>query len=348
MNSYLFLRNFEAGQLLEAFLLSSVGSILIIRFYLHLTGYPQIGSGELHIAHMLWGGLLMLISILFLLLFLSKSIKFWAAILGGVGFGTFIDELGKFITRDNNYFFEPTVSIIYVIFILFFIIIQLLTRKIRASKAEYLINTLETIKLGINHSLNSQEQALAKQFLEQCDPADLDVKILEEFLNKLSIQPTKVTFWNKLKTGLEDFYLNLTKQKFFHLLVIIIFIGQLAFSLFHSAVVTDVISDYLNLGGEQVPAADRSFLEFGYVIFSTLSNIFILIGVIRIFSSRLKAFEMFRIAILINVFLVSFFDFYQVQFEALYGFTINVLLLLILNTIIYQEKVMMFSSQKNS
>ena len=29
------------------------------RWFLDLTGYPQVGGGELHIAHMLWGGLLL-------------------------------------------------------------------------------------------------------------------------------------------------------------------------------------------------------------------------------------------------------------------------------------------------
>jgi len=33
----------------------------------------------------------------------------------------FIDELGKFITSDNNYFFQPTISLIYIVFIIIFL-----------------------------------------------------------------------------------------------------------------------------------------------------------------------------------------------------------------------------------
>ncbi|MEK6224236.1 MAG: hypothetical protein N2A97_05165, partial [Thermodesulfobacteriales bacterium] len=76
-------RNLDALFYLEVFIVCAVASVLIIRLFLHLTGYPQIGNGTLHIAHMLWGGLLMLISIIMLFSFIGKHIELWAAILGG-------------------------------------------------------------------------------------------------------------------------------------------------------------------------------------------------------------------------------------------------------------------------
>ena len=35
-------------------------AVLVTRLYLTLTGFPKVGGGGLHLAHLLWGGLLML------------------------------------------------------------------------------------------------------------------------------------------------------------------------------------------------------------------------------------------------------------------------------------------------
>jgi hypothetical protein len=116
------IRDERAGDLLEMMLVFSVATILGIRAFLSLTGYPQIGGGGLHIAHMLWGGLGMLIAIGLLLSFWNPAMRQLAASIGGIGFGFFIDELGKFITSDNDYFFQPTIALLYILFILLFLV----------------------------------------------------------------------------------------------------------------------------------------------------------------------------------------------------------------------------------
>ena len=116
-----FIRNLDAGQLLETFLVSAVAAFLGVRFFLGVTGYPRLGGGGLHIAHMLWGGALMVAAVILLLSYLGQRIRRAAAVLAGLGFGLFIDELGKFITSDNNYFYRPAIALIYVVFVLLFL-----------------------------------------------------------------------------------------------------------------------------------------------------------------------------------------------------------------------------------
>jgi pimeloyl-ACP methyl ester carboxylesterase len=107
IGSRLFVRAADAD-LLDSFLVSAIATVVIIRIFLEATGYPQLGGGGLHIAHVLGGGLGMLVAIVLLLLYLTPATRLIAAEVGGVGFGAFVDELGKFVTSDNDYFFKPT------------------------------------------------------------------------------------------------------------------------------------------------------------------------------------------------------------------------------------------------
>jgi len=72
----------------------------------------------------------MLASALVLLTYLNRSMMRLGAVLAGVGFGLFIDEVGKFVTADNDYFFRPALSLIYICFALLF----LFTRSVRRTR----------------------------------------------------------------------------------------------------------------------------------------------------------------------------------------------------------------------
>src|SRR5512137_1082660 len=107
-----------AEKYLRYTLLSFAASVGLTRLFLELTGYPQLGGGGLHIAHVLWGGLLLFVGAIFPLIYANRWALTTSAVLAGMGVGLFIDEIGKFITSNNDYFYPAAAPIIYAFFLL--------------------------------------------------------------------------------------------------------------------------------------------------------------------------------------------------------------------------------------
>ena len=95
-----FPRDLGAARYLDLFVVGGVSAVLAIRFILRITGYPSLGGARFHIAHMLWGGLLMAAALLAGLSFLGNRTRLWAALVGGIGFGTFRPRIGSHRTED--------------------------------------------------------------------------------------------------------------------------------------------------------------------------------------------------------------------------------------------------------
>ena len=178
-------RNVEAPQLLEGFFVAAVASFLAIRWFLAATGYPRIGTSGIHIAHMLWGGLLMLLALMLLLSFLDRSIQQAAAVIAGLGFGTFIDEIGKFVTADNNYFYRPAVALAYGVIVIAFLVARTFVGRHRLTEHEALANALAMLGSAPDGPIEPEDRARIARLLGLVPSRSTRARLAREYLAEI-------------------------------------------------------------------------------------------------------------------------------------------------------------------
>ncbi|HEX9028995.1 MAG TPA: hypothetical protein VF823_07465, partial [Anaerolineales bacterium] len=139
-------------------LISFAFSITLTRLFLQITGFPKLGRGELHIAHVLWGGLLLFIASLLPLIIANRWVYVVGAILAGTGVGLFIDEVGKFITQSNNYFYPLAAPIIYGFFLLTVMLYLRIRRPPSREPRAELYRALDAMEEVLEHDLDPQER----------------------------------------------------------------------------------------------------------------------------------------------------------------------------------------------
>src|SRR5512143_3966364 len=151
-------RRSEADDDILLMLLSFAASVVVTRVFLQLTGFPKIGGESgLHIAHLLWGGLLLFIATLLTLVFANQWIHPLTAVLSGIGVGLFIDEVGKFITATNDYFYPAAAPIIYGFFLLTVLFYFQIRRRRRVDTRGELYYALAELTEAIDQDLDTVE-----------------------------------------------------------------------------------------------------------------------------------------------------------------------------------------------
>lgn len=158
----------------EAFVLIAIATILLTRLYLELTGYPQVGGGNLHIAHALWGGALMMLALLTGWLLLGTGPRVAAVITGGIGFGLFLDEVGKFVTKDNDYFYGPAAEIMYILVVLILVGARVVRDFRPLTARECLASATATAADGVARGLADRRRETALALLLQAEQAGAD------------------------------------------------------------------------------------------------------------------------------------------------------------------------------
>jgi hypothetical protein len=335
-------RNADFVDLLETVLISGVTTILVIRTQLWLTNYPQLGGRGLHIAHLLWGGLFMLVTIGLLLSFLGRRLRRPAAVLGGVGFGFFIDELGKFITADNDYFFRPAAGLIYLIFVLFFLLIVHLRRGRDLSTHERTANAIFLTVDAADGRLHERDRERAVALLDRADQDDPLVPPLRRLLTELRGLPSPpARFYERWADAIRTAYLEATERPWFRPLVTAVFVVWALNGVF--VVIGTVLSFGLDLGGVARQFADDrllsvSFLNVATVGTQAVSIALIVLGLARLRRDRLAAYRCFERALLVSILLTKVFIFVRSQFGAVFGVGLDIVLLISVRSMMGAEE----------
>lgn len=343
----IFIRNISGRDQLELLLVSAVSSLLLLRFVLHLLGYPSVGGAKYHIGHMLWGGIIMLAAIVVNFAFLGSRVQKVVALLGGVGFGIFIDELGKFVTRDANYFFRPAVGMIYAVFVIMYLVISYVTREQKLTTEEYQLNALRQIEEAIHDDLSESERLRALALLDQAGSHDELTRALQSFLATVHVIPARISRYGQWRQRLRAAYKRLWMARSSHRLVRWFFIVETM--MFLAAVLGAL---YTN--ADDVTMLFTGNIEYGQTFVlgqlgsTVLAGVCVVVGLGFIGRSRLRAFEWFRRATLINLLLTEFFLFGRVEFAAMPSFLFNLVLLSVISAALYQERETAESAEADS
>jgi hypothetical protein len=331
----------DAGGLLEAFLVAAVTALLVLRFVLAVTEYPTLGGNHLHIAHMLWGGLAMMTAIVMLLVSLSRLSAELAAVLGGAGFGVFIDELGKVISRDNNYFYRPTVAIIYVIFIALVLAFRRIARTTPSSPAVNLAHALELTMEAVIRDLDAEEKQHALALLTRCDQSDPLVGALSASLRRIEAAPPASPHWVvQVRHSLDRSYRRLVARPWFGRLVVAAFVAVSLVALVQAVRRIAELAEAPEVSARIIATSAQQFAQTGSLAASLAVGGLVVVGIAALRRSRLDAYRWFLRATLVSIFIGQVFAFYLQQLEALVGLTIGVLFWVTLRYTIHEEEDM--------
>lgn len=342
-------------------LVGFAASVIFTRLFLQVTGYPQVGSGELHIAHVLWGGLLLFAASLLPLLFANRWAYAVGALLAGIGVGLFIDEVGKFITQTNDYFHQAAAPIIYALFLLTVLLyLQVRRPRPRNTRAE-LYHALDTFQEVLDHDLSAQERgdldARLQRVVRQADHPDVArfADALREYLasETLYLAPAPDSYrerWSRRVRRFEARFVSRRRMK--RLLV-----GGLGLSGLWALVALAVLIGVFMAPPDNVevyrvvsgPEAVTRSVPLESVDVGTLLAIYTglalrgLVGLLLVAAAILLVVGRERRGIVVGYFglllsltTVMLLDFYFSQFRAIVGATVQFALLL--GVILYQRR----------
>jgi hypothetical protein len=127
-------------------------------------------------------------------------------------------------------------------------------------------------------------------------------------------------------------------SEWFPRLVVAFFLVQALVSLLVTATVTALVTGFVLPSDPTSTSGARHLIRQADLAFAAGAAALIFLGAALILRSRMLAYRLFKLAMLVSIFLTQIFAFYDIQFAALYGLAFNVVGLVCANALIARER----------
>jgi hypothetical protein len=320
-------------------------TVITVRLALAATGYPKLGGGELHIAHVLWGGLALFAAALSPLLFANRWALEASAVLAGIGVGLFIDEVGKFITQSNDYFFPPAAPIIYAVFLLTLLLYARVREDPTPTVRHDLYAALDNLPHVLDHDIDARRYAELRHHLRhaRARSQDRELELLasallqaveSEYLEHERRPRSRWEHWADRLRALEASWLTLPRLRFLFA-ALLLAMGAGAFADLLVLLWTAILpldlerAVYIISGGADEPGGTRLFLLFSRFLLSGIVGMLLVLGSILLALRRVRAGIAYGyFGLLLSLTILKLLVFYFDQFDAIGGAALDFAVLL--------------------
>ena len=230
--------------------------------------------------------------------------------LGGLGFGWYVDELGKYVS-NAGYLFVPALALIYIVFVVLFLVVRSLASR-SYGPDDAVANALESLKAAAEGSLDDvQRREALRRFDAAAPDGDLAANIRELLSNVPASPPRPPNRWRRFQIGLRAWYVSWSHRRSFTV-VIEVFFFVLAFSTLGGAI-------GLSVDGPGITQPSERIATYASVVAAVL----VVIGIARLRRNRLEALHWFDRALLVWILVVQVFVFRQMQFAGVVGLAVD-------------------------
>lgn len=203
---------------------------------------------------------------------------------------------------------------------------------------EYQLNALIQLQEAVIGDMDPAEKKRVEYLLAKSDQSSPVTKNLTKLLQQVKIvPPAQQSITSRIAARIHGLYEKLSSERgtnivlrwFFAIEAIVFVVGILL-------VIANIADNAFDpVTGGPTYGIVLAFMELGS---AAISAILVLVGVIRLRTSRITGYEWLRRAILVNIFLTEFFMFIRIQFGALPSFAFNLMLFILLRYAIRQER----------